>query len=508
MIRVLLLSLLSCGCFGALSIENEFLKIHVNDSDAHTGRFGIETTGGDPKNPSDNAQSLTLSGPKPWSSYTTFLIDDVPVVFGSKATKRAGKAAAYGTVLSQARTSTNALVTVVAYNTVTLTQTLRFVRNPSTKVKDMVLIEYAIHNTGTQPHRIGTRIMLDTWLGSNDAAPFRIGAESFTAEKRLQQSDLLDFWLAFDKLDSPTVIGQGILQHDAFGIALPDQVTLVNWGTLADNVWDFESVDGRPFIRLGEPEQDTALAMTYLPTTVGPGQTIYVRAMYGLGGVSLSPGELSLGLVSPVDVFETSSELISVVGFIQNSGGFDSQNTMARFTIPAGFRLENGQPLIQIGLLKAGETRQIPLQLRLDNPTKGAASLRLDVTSDTLEPNTISRTIDVLGPPKLETTLRIEPFIEPYYKLILSIQNNEFIPINNLSFALNLPNHIDMAWFDIADKNILRMPETSRTSLNWIVRPSQRAESGLYTFSLTTYSPLTNTITDLHTHPITIHSIP
>ena len=42
-----------------LFIENEFIKIIVNNQDA-IGRFAIETTQGDPNNSLDNNQSLIL----------------------------------------------------------------------------------------------------------------------------------------------------------------------------------------------------------------------------------------------------------------------------------------------------------------------------------------------------------------------------------------------------------------------------------------------------------------
>src|SRR3989339_722475 len=73
-----------------LSIENEFIKIIVNNEVNDTGRFAIETTSGNPKMPGDDNQPLIYGRPKPWTSYTTFQIDNKSYVFGGNTKKRAG----------------------------------------------------------------------------------------------------------------------------------------------------------------------------------------------------------------------------------------------------------------------------------------------------------------------------------------------------------------------------------------------------------------------------------
>ena len=69
-----------------LSIENEFVKIIVNNEEAK-GRFSLETTGGSPNSDSDDYQDLIYGKPSPWTSYTTFLINNQPYIFGNKDTK-------------------------------------------------------------------------------------------------------------------------------------------------------------------------------------------------------------------------------------------------------------------------------------------------------------------------------------------------------------------------------------------------------------------------------------
>ena len=67
----------------SLEVSNEFIKIILNNTDAK-GRFSLETTEGDPSNLSDNLQDLIYGQPIPWTSYTTLLINDIPVIFGNE----------------------------------------------------------------------------------------------------------------------------------------------------------------------------------------------------------------------------------------------------------------------------------------------------------------------------------------------------------------------------------------------------------------------------------------
>ena len=162
------------GMSRMMDIENEFIKCVVNDNQADRGHYAIETTQGDPKHDRDNNQVLIFSRPVPWTSYTTILIDGEPYLFGgasAKLNKRSGKIFRSGDILSQFRDDEQ-IVTHCDFGKVQVIQTLRLYRNPLTRVKDMVLISYAIKNNDVVSHNVGVRLMLDTKLGSNDGAPF------------------------------------------------------------------------------------------------------------------------------------------------------------------------------------------------------------------------------------------------------------------------------------------------------------------------------------------------
>lgn len=463
------------GADSMLTVENEFIKIIVNNEAKDQGRFSVETTAGDPQNPSDNNKPLIYGRPIPWTSYTTVRIDGKNYIFGGESTKtqlRTNQTLNFGKVVSQT-TLPEGVVTTAMFGPVKVIQSVTFFRNPATRVKDNVLIAYEVINEDTVAHDVGIRIMMDTKLGDNDGAPFRIGGNAYDAEIRFSGKDLFDYWQAFDNLVSPNVIAQGTIRDQESGIMPPDRMFLVNWGTLLDNPWDFTYTPDRSFIRVGEFEKDTALALYWDPERVEPGKSLWVKTLYGLGGVTLSPGELSLGLTAPAESYATSRKEFLIVGYVLNSGGFDSQNTIARFDLPAGFKVTSGETERELGLLPAGETRQIPVKVMLDNPAIGKQFIRFSVHSNTLEPNSIRRGFDVLAPPDIAATLQVpqEKVVtyNPYIDIVLTLTNPTQFGIENISTELTMDDHFLLPQFELRRKTIDLLSPNETVKVNWKV---------------------------------------
>ena len=476
-LRLLLLAVL----FGSLSIlqaenlsvENEFIKLIVNKGPEDLGRFAIETTGGDPKNSKDNNQSLIYGQPVPWTSYTTVRIDDHDFVFGGqghKLSQRSGQPITFGTVVSQT-VQPSSIVTVCRFEDVLVTQTLSFIRNVSTKVMDTAQISYSAVNKGSVPHNVGIRIMMDTKLGSNDGAPFRIGTHAGDSEQSFQGAALFDYWQAFDNLVSPNVIAQGTIYSAELGIAKPDKLYLANWGTLSDYPWDFPYEQGRSFIRAGEAEKDTALALYWNPTTLAPQKSLQVSTLYGLGGLTLSPGLLSLGLTAPAEIHSSSKRPFLMMAYVSNSGGYDSQNTIVTVTLPEGFSPVNGKRTFNLGTLHSGETRQIPMQIVLDTPPAGIKTLKVSVQSDTLESNTLSRKIEVLAPPKIISKLRVPvsktASINAYTDVVVSVTNPTTHTLHDIDAEIKLSDPASLASFEVPKKSLKSLRPDQTVLLHW-----------------------------------------
>ncbi|NQY73470.1 MAG: hypothetical protein HRT90_01765 [Candidatus Margulisbacteria bacterium] len=489
-----------------LSIDNEFIRIIINNEAYDTGRFSIETTQGDPQRLSDDNQPLIYGRPKPWTSFTTIFIDGESYIFGGPTKKRAGKRGPFGKLISQHMMDGN-LITICQFDSIFVTQTLSFFRNPQTRVKDMALISYTVDNKGNQEKKIGVRIMMDTQLGSNDGAPFRIGSMAVESETKFQDSTIQDFWQTFDNLASPNVIAQGTLSLKDAHILAPNRMYLVNWGTLADHPWDFTFKEGNSFVRTGETEKDTSLALYWDPISVASKTKRTVKTLYGLGGLTLSPGELSLGLSSPSEIVETSKNDILVVGYVYNAGGFTSKNTYATLTIPDGFEVIQGQAKQNIGDIPPGSSKQIAVKLALKGAKKGIHHFKLDVISTTLDANNISRNIDVLGPPDLLYALtapsEISPSYNEYFDVSLTVKNPEPFDLYGIQSKIQLDNAFSIPDFDIGEKEIDVLKPGQEIRLNWKLQLNKAARNR-HPIILSLESALTQKATITHMLNITL----
>ena len=117
-----------------------------------------------------------------WTSYTTLAINNNQFAFGGPTLKRAGKQLPVGLV-TQSQVLDNEIVVNGRIDGVDITQRLALYRSPFSNVKDAVLIEYTLHNQHAITKNVGLRIMMDTMLGKNDAAPFRIGSDAIESER-------------------------------------------------------------------------------------------------------------------------------------------------------------------------------------------------------------------------------------------------------------------------------------------------------------------------------------
>ena len=133
-----------------------------------------------------------------------------------------------------------------------------------------------------------------------------------------------------------------------------------------------------------------------------------------------------------------------MVGYLLNSGGFDSHNTIIEYKLPKGLTPVGGSVSLNIGLLSAGDTYQFPLSIKIDPHLKsGPRSIGFSVTSDSLDPNEMAHTIHLLAPPKLTTQ-----FIVPddqksryhrYQDIYLKVMNDTGYRIPGITVSL-LPN--------------------------------------------------------------------
>lgn len=424
--------------FGNIRVGNEYIEIVVNGNTENMGRFAVDITGGNPVSKGDDNQPLIYGRPRPWTSFTTVRVDNENYIFGGKTTQRAGKSGKFGQVTVQPKivseNGQNYITTVTQFdNQIEAEQVLSFAKSSTTGLYDSVQIKYRLTNQDKVEHKVGLRMVLDTMLGSNDGAPFRVGDKAITTDTTYTQGELPTFWQAFDSLSDPKVTAQGTIKGP--DVTAPDKICYADWGSMADGLWDLKFKEGEEFWREGEYELDSAIALYWAPEVLKPGESITIITKYGLGGITIVPGILSLGVTSPAEViFDTQTTSFPVVAYIENTSEIHAKDVVAQIQLPAGFEVTGKATQKKLGTLEPGSTGQVAWEVI---PTKGSTlptkmTYKVIVSASNTDSNSVERQVGFTPPPNLKVWMQ--------YPQKLSISSNERITPNPFDLELHVKN--------------------------------------------------------------------
>ena len=459
-----------------LRFGNEYIVIVVNQNQNSQGRFAVETTGGAPARENDDNKPLIYGRPNPWTSYTSLWINDQKYVFGGSTERRAGDGARYGEVVQKPTVEDNKIVTKTRFDNIVVEQILSIVKSSTTGLADSAQIQYRVTNEGQQEEKVGLRIMLDTMLGENDGAPFRLGEDTISTDKLYYDKQLDDFWQAFDSVSNPQVTSQGsFIGPD---VSTPDRVYFSDWGSLADGVWDFDFNPGQDFMRKGEYEIDSAMAMYWVPEILEPGQTKTYITKYGLGGITIVPGILSLGVTSPAEVtLDNNNQTFPVVAYLENTSEINARNVSIQIDLPDGFNAE--QVSRDLGDMEPGDISQITWNVEAEdrNNLPESMTYRVIVDADNTDSNEVERKVEFLGPPQLDANITlmeevesIDGRLEPNpFRIQAEINNSGETSLYGVEAELILPPGLVTASSEISKKNVGILRNNEKININWAI---------------------------------------
>ncbi|SDL91949.1 hypothetical protein [Halarsenatibacter silvermanii] len=461
---------------GNLRIYNDFISVVINTEENARGRFAVETTGGDPGRDDDENMPLIYGRPIPWTSFTTVRIDGVNYSFGGETERRAGQNTNFGEKIRPPEVEDDKIITEYQIEDLMVTQYLEIVKSTTTGLQDTALIEYEITNTDDEPHETGLRIMLDTMLGEVDGSPFRVQEEAIETDTNLTSEDLPNFYQSFDSLTDPQITSQGSFIGEE--VTPPDDVYMSNWGSLADGAWDFNFEPGREFLREGEYERDSAIALYWEPETIEPGETVSYSTTYGLGGITKVPGMLSLGISSPREfAFTTDTPELPIVAYVENTTEITAENVSISLNLPDYLQVEEAER--EIGNLEAQDVAQVNFYASpAADQLPRSSSFEVVAEADNTDSNLLEREIELLTPTMEAEFFAPEEFrvedgrLTPMpYTIKAVVRNTGDSAINNFSGELVLPPGIDFTDRERSRRKSSSVKPGEDLELRWKVRP-------------------------------------
>lgn len=336
------------------SIKNGFMKVVAAGEN-----FSIGTTGGDPDNNRDDDATMLYGFSGAGTSRTTIRVDEDMGYFSADSY----------TVDNTADVPT--MYATGKYNGIDVTAKFELLTNVATGQADVVRVSYTYENNGTASHNVGCKIMMDTMLGDNDHAPFRVpGTGDVTVGKTYKGSDIPQSWQAFDNLSEPTVIAQGSFLRDVSNP--PDEVRFTSYGNATDSWSEVNANEG-------EENGDSAVEVFWYPRALAPGQSTTFSTYYGLSELVQNmtpPLTLSLSgdsFASQVDYDDDKGQAVYnkliYTAYLNNIDTEDVVNATATLTIPEGFKLVNKEgntATRTFAKVAPGEIIQVDWELEID----------------------------------------------------------------------------------------------------------------------------------------------
>lgn len=243
---------------------------------------------------------------------------------------------------------------------------------------DTLLVYYTLHNKDAKKHKVGIRVMIDTFIGANDGVPFTIpGKKGFVDTKaEFSGKDIPDYIEAIENPNDPkepgTVARMGLRHFALPGMHLEQMDKLricrfpgqnAGWGD-----WPVESM--KPDKKADKKEKGDSCVVMYWPYRDLPaGESQHVAFTYGLG--SLEIGGSTLALSVPASVQPDSDFVVTAYVWSADKGDKVTLN------IPAGLKLAAGESKVKT-IDQGGARSQVFWRLR----SGGRGEYTLEATTD------------------------------------------------------------------------------------------------------------------------------
>ncbi|HTU91078.1 MAG TPA: hypothetical protein VMF69_13455 [Gemmataceae bacterium] len=356
--------------------------------DPETERFGLEMTQEkDPDNP-DKYKRLTYDEHGK-SNNTVLKIDGYEYKFGTVTPSNVW--GGHGGRLKQAAIASGvrrAWESTMEFRSekVEVVQHVEIVPG-QTGYLDTLLVYYTLRNKDEGKHKVGVRVMIDTFIGANDGVPFTIpGKNAFVDSKaEFTRKDIPDYIEAIENPNDPhdpgTVARMGLRHFNLPGIDLEDMDKLRICRFPGPNAswedWPVESM--KPENKEDKKEKGDSCVVMYWPYEIlNPGETRHVAFTYGLGSLEIGGSTLALSVPSSV---QPDSDFV-VTAYVWNADKGDK----VTLNVPDGLKLARGEKAVKT-IEQGGSRSQVFWRLRSGG--RGVYTLEASTDKDKSKPKKV-----------------------------------------------------------------------------------------------------------------------
>jgi hypothetical protein len=343
-------------------------------------RFGVEMTQEiDPDNPEKNKR-LTYDD-RGRSNNTIIKIDGYEYKFGERTPSNTWGGGRGGRLKQVAITERGrrAWESTMEFNAqkIEVVQHVEIVPG-QTGYLDTLLVYYTLRNKGENKHKVGIRVMIDTFIGANDGVPFTIpGKKNFVETKaEFSQKDIPDYIEAIENPNDPQnpgTVARLCLRH----FNLPDidlddmdKLRICHFPGNPNAGWDDWPVESmKPDSKDDKKEKGDSCVVMYWPyKDLNPGETRHIAFTYGLGSLEIG-GALALSVPTSV---QPNSEFV-VTAYVWDANKGDK----VKLIVPDGLKLAGGESAEKT-IEEEGKRSQVFWRLRSGK----SGEYMLEATSD------------------------------------------------------------------------------------------------------------------------------
>jgi hypothetical protein len=238
---------------------------------------------------------------------------------------------------------------------------------------DTCLVRYRLENHDTVPRTVGLRLLLDTYIGENDAPTFTVPGLTNMVDKSKDffapRDRIPDFVQALEK---PNVQKPGIVVQFNFRIneklEVPSRVSLTHWPGKKAYTYDVPVAN----IENEKGEKDSAVAIYWKEEAMAPGSKRDLGFTIGLGNVTSTEGFIGLSVGGS---FTPGGEL-TVVALVSDP----KPRETVTLHLPPQLKLVEGtetQPVPPREKLADGRFRPSPVTWRVRSGESGTFSIEV-----------------------------------------------------------------------------------------------------------------------------------